>query len=488
MSCVSCSNAWRLQRSKSRSIIRSGHLASRFWSCSFLLGISFDRVAELVRTKIHRIKGIIRSLTKTTITSSSGETQKFTWNYHLKKGADVNMLGHDHRVPRVPQPIQLTVSSPHSWGGQNKSLLTWQSQAIKSSYLSFQQQPQTMSSRKTSCSRVSCQRTLRQSTESPRTRSKKQDREKTQTENKAQKIQDLNKEIKEIKEELETLKSKLEQKNQLCSRRISFSGTPCVMRHQQTQMSWSEESCERQIQIQAQSLDWRFGVKCQFILRVQRKRELRHSSSRSCHRWSGMQRSQRMSFSKKQRSMDHLVMEPESAECQLGSRPERSKRIKEWQRNINLLNLWEVRTYLKSMLVEQGARWMEFSKISSAAQRKFRFSVLKGSLQYSSIPSRSACSNVTARSTQRISRPTTSNSAATASESESSFDAMRINCDCSVKFRTSRWIQWSKTQHQVFLRVKRFRIRSFRRQLRVISVLNRTKSSQSSSGTLGSSH
>ena len=37
-SCL-CSNAWRPQRSKSRSIIRSGHLAYRFWSCSFLLGI-----------------------------------------------------------------------------------------------------------------------------------------------------------------------------------------------------------------------------------------------------------------------------------------------------------------------------------------------------------------------------------------------------------------------------------------------------------------
>ena len=38
------------------------------------------------------------------------------------------------------------------------------------------------------------------------------------------------------------------------------------------------------------------------------------------------------------------------------------------------------------------------------------------------MPSRSACSNVTTRSTQRISRPTTSSSATTVSESESSFD------------------------------------------------------------------
>ena len=62
-------------------------------------------------------------------------------------------------------------------------------------------------------------------------------------------------------------------------------------------MSWSEKACERQFQTQAQSLDWRFGIKCQFTLRVQQKRELYHSSSRSCHWWSGMQRSQRMSYS-----------------------------------------------------------------------------------------------------------------------------------------------------------------------------------------------
>ena len=40
LSCVSCSNACRLQRSKSRSIIRSGRFVCWFWSCSLLLGIS----------------------------------------------------------------------------------------------------------------------------------------------------------------------------------------------------------------------------------------------------------------------------------------------------------------------------------------------------------------------------------------------------------------------------------------------------------------
>ena len=59
---------------------------------------------------------------------------------------------------------------------------------------------------------------------------------------------------------------------------------------------------------------------------------------------------QRKDQVKRQRSMDHLVMGSKSAECQLGS--ERSKRIKERQRKISMLNLWKIRTYFKSMLVE----------------------------------------------------------------------------------------------------------------------------------------
>ena len=64
-----------------------------------------------------------------------------------------------------------------------------------------------------------------------------------------------------------------------------------------THVSWSGESCELLIQIQGPSPDWRFGVKYQFTLQDQRKLGRSHSSSRSRHLWSGMQRSQRMSFS-----------------------------------------------------------------------------------------------------------------------------------------------------------------------------------------------
>ena len=150
--------------------------------------------------------------------------------------------------------------------------------------------------------------------------------------------------------------------------------------------------------------------------------------------------------------MDDLVMESRSAECQLGSRPPKgSERIKERQGKISLLNSWKIRTYFKAMLVEQRTRRMELSRISSTAQRRFCFTVLKGSLQYSSIPSRSAHSDSTTRSTQRISRPTTSSSATAVSESESSVNTMRINCDCLVKLGSCKWIRWSKTQHQLFL-------------------------------------
>ena len=82
----------------------------------------FDMVAELVRTKVHKIRGIIRSLTKTTITSSSGETKKFTWSHHLKEGADVNVFGNDDRVPRVPQPT--------SFQGVKPSFLEWSKEVI----------------------------------------------------------------------------------------------------------------------------------------------------------------------------------------------------------------------------------------------------------------------------------------------------------------------------------------------------------------------
>ena len=82
----------------------------------------FDMVAELVRTKVHKIRKIIQSMTKTTITSSSGERRRFKWNLNLKEGADVNMFAHDHRVPGVPQPT--------SFDGVKPSFLEWSEEVI----------------------------------------------------------------------------------------------------------------------------------------------------------------------------------------------------------------------------------------------------------------------------------------------------------------------------------------------------------------------
>ena len=67
--------------------------------------------------------------------------------------------------------------------------------------------------------------------------------------------------------------------------------------------------------------------------------------------------------------MDHLVMESELTECKLGSRPERSKRVKERQRKISLLNLWKVRTPLK---ISAGGMLSSSKEVQvHSTQRKF---------------------------------------------------------------------------------------------------------------------
>ena len=99
---------------------------------------------------------------------------------------------------------------------------------------------------------------------------KEQDKVKAQTENKAQEIQDLTKEMKEIQEEVSDLKAKLEQKESTLLKADYFlrytllhatSGDPNVMVRRIMRTSDSDSG---------QSLDWRFGDKCQFTLRGQR--------------------------------------------------------------------------------------------------------------------------------------------------------------------------------------------------------------------------
>ena len=149
-----------------------------------------------------------------------------------------------------------------------------------------------------SCSKGSCQRISRILTRSPLNssrRSKTRSRLRQKISLKMFKIS--RKRSRRFKKRLTSSIQNWSRRSQLFSKQISFSDTLFFMRLQATQMSWSEESCELQIQIQGPSPDWRFGVKCQFISQDQQKLGPSHSSNRSRHRWSGMQRSQRMSFS-----------------------------------------------------------------------------------------------------------------------------------------------------------------------------------------------
>ena len=258
-----------------------------FTFCGHLV-FSFDMVAELVRTKVQKIRNRIRSMTKTTSSSSSGERKRFKRNLNLQEEADISMFAQDHRVPRVPQPT--------SFDGVKPSFVEWSEEVI--AYLAVTDDHEfipllsaaaaskdviekdvmfkgILSERLENIDKITAQKVQ-----------KEQDKAKAITANKPQDAQDLTKEINDIQAELDKLNTKLEQKK-----------SPSFMRLQVTQMSWSGESCELLIQIRGPSPDWRFGVKCQFISQDQQKLGPSHSSNRSCHRWSGMQRSQRMSFS-----------------------------------------------------------------------------------------------------------------------------------------------------------------------------------------------
>ena len=181
----------------------------------------FDMVAELVRTKVHKIRRIIRTPTKTTITSSSGETKKFKWDYHLKEGADVNMFAHDHRVPRVPQPT--------SFDGIRPSFLEWSEEVI--AYLAFTDYQEFIpllsaaaASKDVIEKDVMFKGILSENLETidkvtANQVKKEQDRAKAQTEDKAQEIQDLTqKRSRRYKENFRTSKQNWSRRNQLCSR------------------------------------------------------------------------------------------------------------------------------------------------------------------------------------------------------------------------------------------------------------------------------
>ena len=173
---------------------------------------------------------------RTTVASLSGERRRANWDLHLKRRAEVNMFSHDHRLhPRVPQPT--------SFDGVKPSFVEWSQEVI--TFLA---------------------------------------------------VTDYHELILLLSA---GLKENLEPKKQKKTSSFNFfCDALCFLQLQETQTSWSEKACGLQTQIQAQSLDWRLGVKWLISSQGHRNPERSHCSSRSCHLWNGMLRNQRMSFSK----------------------------------------------------------------------------------------------------------------------------------------------------------------------------------------------
>ena len=280
------------------------------WSVSFLvflilvmftfcghLVISFEMVAELVRTKVQKIRKKIRSMTKTT--SKPGEEKKFKWDFHLQGGADVNMFAHDHRVPRVPQPT--------SFDGVKPSFLEWSEEVIAylavTDYHEFVPLLSAAAASKDVIEKdVMFKGILSENLESidkvtAQKVQKEHDKVKAVSANKPQDAQDLTKEINDIQAELDKLNSKLEQKKSALLKADFFlrytllhatSGDPNVMVRRITRTSDSDLGAVTGLEIWRQmSIHFAGSAKTRTVSLL----------NRSCHRWSGMQRSQRMSFS-----------------------------------------------------------------------------------------------------------------------------------------------------------------------------------------------
>ena len=153
-------------------------------------------------------------MTKTTITSLSGEERKFKWDFHLQDGVDINMFAHDHRAPRVSQPT--------SFDGVKPSFLEWSEEVIAylavTDYHEFIPLLSAAAASKDIIEKdVMFKGILSENMENidkvtAQKLQKEQDKVKTQGANKPQDVQDITKEIKEIQEELDKLNSKLEQK------------------------------------------------------------------------------------------------------------------------------------------------------------------------------------------------------------------------------------------------------------------------------------
>ena len=236
-------------------------------------------------------------MTKTTITSLSGEERKFKWDFLLQEGADINMLAHDHRVPRVPQPT--------SFDGVKPSFLEWSEEVI--AYLAVTDYHEFIpilsaaaASKEVIEKDVMFKGILSENIENldkvtAQKLKKEQDKVKAQNANKPQDVQDLTKEITVIQEEIDKLNSKLEQKKSALLKADFFlrytllhatSGYPNVMVRRIMKTSDSDSGAVTGLEI------WR-----QMSIHFAGSAKTRTVSNRSCHLWSGMQRSQRTSFS-----------------------------------------------------------------------------------------------------------------------------------------------------------------------------------------------
>ena len=125
--------------------------------------------------------------------------------------------------------LHLTVSSPHSWSGQKKSLLTWQSEFIP---LLSAAAALKMSSRKRSCSKYP----VRERETIDRIRSKRSKIEKKfRPKIKLKKFRISTRRSKRSRKSWKRSNQSWSRRHQLCSRQISFSGTPCFTQRQETQ-------------------------------------------------------------------------------------------------------------------------------------------------------------------------------------------------------------------------------------------------------------
>ena len=277
------------------------------WSVSFLVLVMFtfcghlviysDMVAEQVRTKVQKIRKTIRSMTETT-TSSSGERKRFKWNLNLQEGADINMFAHDHRIPPAPQPTSFDVVKP--------SFLEWSEEVI--AYLAVTDHHEfnpllsaAAASKDVIKKNVMFRGILSENIENidkvtAQKVQKEQDKVKAISANKPQNAQDITREIKDIQEEIDKLNSKLEQKKSAllkadfflrCTLLHATSGDPNVMVRRIMRTSVSDSGAVTGLEFWRQmSVHFARSAKTKTV-----------SLLKVCHRWSGMQRRQRMSLS-----------------------------------------------------------------------------------------------------------------------------------------------------------------------------------------------